>query len=144
MNQLDKAEYAYQQALSKNKSDLSALNNLAILYQMTGKIKNAEKYSEKLEQYLRKNPYYMIKLAKQEIEKGNYSEALKWAKKAIKKHGDEHEFYFVAAKAYAYLGDKDKAMLNLELSEKYALQSRNKSQYSRKLELLRELKKSGN
>jgi Flp pilus assembly protein TadD len=142
LNQMDKAEHAYQQALSKNESDLSALNNLAILYQMTGKIKNAEKYSKKLEQYLRKNPYYMIKLAKQEMEKGNYSEALKWAKKAIKKHGDEHEFYFVAAKAYAYLGDKDEAMRNLELSEKYALQSRNKSQYSRKLELLRELKQT--
>jgi Flp pilus assembly protein TadD len=144
MNQLDKAEYAYQQALSKNKSDLSALNNLAILYQITGKIKDAIKYNKKLEGYLQKNPYYMIKLAKQEMEKGNYSEALKLAKKAIKKHGDEHEFYFVAAKAYAYLGDKDKAMLNLALAEKYALQSRNKNQYSRKLELLRELKKPGN
>ncbi len=143
LNQLDKAEYAYKQALHKNKSALSALNNLAILYQMTGRTKNAEKYSKKLERYLRKNPYYMIKLAKQEIEKGNYSKALKWAKKAIKKNGGEHEFYYVAAKAYAYLGDRDKAMRNLELAEKYAHQSLNKNQYSRKLELLRDTKKSG-
>jgi Flp pilus assembly protein TadD len=144
LNQLDKAEHAYQQALRRNKSDLSALNNLAILYQMTGKTKNAEKYSKKLEGYRRKNPYYMINLSKQEIENGNYSKALRWAKKAIKKHGDEDEFYFVAAKAYAYLGDTDKAMLNLELAEKYAHESRSKNRYSRKLGLLRDMHKSGN
>ena len=142
LNQLDKAENAYQQALRKNRSDLSALNNLAILYQMTGKTKNAEKYNKKLEHYLRKNPYYMIKLAKQEIESGNYSKALRWAKKAIRKHSNEHEFYYVAAEAYAYLGKKDKAMYNLELAEKYAHQSRNKNQYNKKLELLRDMQKS--
>ena len=123
---------------------MSALNNLAILYQMTGNTKKAEKYSKKLERYQRKNPYYMIELSKQEIENGNYSKALRWAKKAIKKHSGEHEFYFVAAKAYAYLGDTDKAMLNLELAEKYAHQSRNNNRYSRKLEHLRDMKKSGN
>jgi Flp pilus assembly protein TadD len=144
LNQLDKAEYAYQQALRRNKSDLSALNNLAILYQMTGKTKNAEKYSKKLERYRRKNPYYMIELSKQEIENKNYSKALKWAKKAIKKHSGEHEFYFVAAKAYAYLGDTDKAMENLKLAEEYAHQSRNRNQYSRKLERLRDMRKSAN
>ena len=144
LNQLDKAEDAYQQALRRNKSDLSALNNLAILYQMTGKTKDAEKYRKKLERYRRKNPYYMIQLSKQEIEKGNYSRALRWAKKAIKKHSEEHEFYFVAAKAYAYLGDTDEAMLNLELAEEYAHQSRNRDQYSRKLELLRDIRKSDN
>jgi Flp pilus assembly protein TadD len=144
LNQLDQSEYAYQQALRRNKSDLSALNNLAILYQMTGKTKDAEKYSKKLERYRRKNPYYMIELSKQEIENGNYSKALRWAKKAIKKHKNEHEFYFVAAKAYASLGDTDEAMANLELAEKYAHQSRNKDRYSRKLELLRDMRKSGN
>ena len=144
LNQLDKAEWAYQHALRRKRSDLSALNNLAILYQITGKKKDAEKYSKKLEKYRRKNPYYMIELSKQEIEKGNYSKALRWAKKAIKKHSDEDEFYFIAAKAYAYLGDTDKAMLNLELAEEYAHQSLNRDRYSRKLELLRDMHKSGN
>ena len=144
LNQLDKAEDAYQQALRRNKSDLSALNNLAILYQMTGKTKDAEKYRKKLERYRRKNPYYMIQLSNQEIEKGNYSKALRWAKKAIKKHSEEHEFYFVAAKAYAYLGDTDEAMHNLKLAEEYAHQSRNRDQYSRKLELLRDIRKPDN
>jgi Flp pilus assembly protein TadD len=143
LNQMDQAEHAYKQALRRKRSDLSALNNLAILYQMTGKTKDAEKYSKKLERYRRKNPYYMIELSKKEIEKGDYSRALKWAKKAIKKHSGEHEFYFVAAKAYAYLGDTDKAMLNLELAEEYAHQSDNKDRYSRKLELLRNMHKSG-
>ncbi|MBN1832266.1 MAG: tetratricopeptide repeat protein [Deltaproteobacteria bacterium] len=144
LNQLDKAEHAYQQALRRNRSDLSALNNLAILYQMTGKTKDAEKYSKKLERYRRKNPYYMIELSKQEIEKGHYSKALRWAKRAIKKHSGEHEFYYVAAKAYAYLGDTDKAMLHLELAEEYAHQSLNRDRYSRKLELLRDMHKSEN
>jgi tetratricopeptide (TPR) repeat protein len=144
LNQLDKAEHAYQQALRRKRSNLSALNNLAILYQMTGETKKAEQYSKKLERYRRKNPYYMIELSKQEIEKGHYSKALRWAKKAIKKHSDEHEFYFIAARAYAYLGDTDKAMLNLKLAEEHAHQSRNKERYSRKLELLRDIRKSGN
>ena len=110
---------------------------------MTSRTKDAEKYNKRLERYRRKNPYYMIELSKQEIEKGDYSKALKWAKKAIKKHSGEHEFYFVAAKAYAYLGDTDEAMLNLKLAEEYAHQSRNRNQYSRKLELLRDMHESG-
>ncbi len=143
LNQPDKAEASYQQALRKNGSNLSALNNLAILYQMTGNTKEAERYGKKLERYLRKNPYHMIELSKQEIEKGNYSKALRWAKKAIKKHSDEHEFYFVAARVYAYLGDTHNAMLNLELAEKYAHQYPNKNRYGGKLQLLRDLRKSG-
>ena len=84
---------------------------------MTGNTKKAEKYSKKLERYRRKNSYYMIELSKQEIENGNYSKALRWAKKGIKKHSEEHEFYFVAAKAYAYLGDVKDSPTTWQLSQ---------------------------
>lgn len=144
LNQMDKAEFTYQQALSKNKEDMSAINNLVILYQMTGRTKLAEQYDKTLENYLKKNPYYMIKLANQEIVNGNYSKALKWAQKAIKKNGEEHEFYYVAAKIYAYLGDAKEAKLNLELAEKYAYKSLKKNRYTKKLELLRNMQKAVN
>lgn len=142
LNQLDQAEKAYLKALSKDKSDLTALNNLAILYQMTGKSKLADKYDKKLERYRRKNPYYLIKAAKNELEAGDYAKALKLAKKAIKKNDTEHEFYFVAAKAYAHLGHTKDAMESLKKAEKYALEARNKDLYSKKLEMLRNLRKS--
>lgn len=141
-NQLEEAENAYLQALDNDKSDLTALNNLSILYQMTGKSKLADKYNNKLERYRLKNPYYLIKIAKKELEARNYSKALKYAKKAIKKHDEEHEFYFVAAKAYAHLGNTQKAMGSLENAEKYAHEARNSNLYSRKLKLLHDLEEA--
>ncbi|MBN1378280.1 MAG: tetratricopeptide repeat protein [Gammaproteobacteria bacterium] len=136
LNKLDAAEHAYLQALKKDKSDLTALNNLAILYQITGKSELADKYNAKLERYHRKNPYYLIRLAKKEIEAGDYSKALKFTKSAIRKYDEEHEFYFIAAKIYAHMGDTEKAMENLKNAEKYALSARNRDLYSRKLKLL--------
>jgi Flp pilus assembly protein TadD len=139
INQLDAAEQAYLQALKLNRADLTALNNLSILYQMNDKKSLAEKYIKKLERYRRKNPYHLIKLAKDEITAGNYSKALKYTKKAIKKHDEEHEFYYVAARIYAHQGDIENAMESLELAEKHALSARNKNLYDKKLELLRGL-----
>lgn len=143
LNRLDEAEQAYLQALKKDKADLTTLNNLTILYQMTGRQNLADKYSKKLERYHMQNPYYLIKLAKEEMNAGNYPQALKYAKKAIAKYSDEHEFYFVTAQIYARQGDTQKAREHLENAEKYAL-STSRDLYSRKLELLGESKPAKN
>ncbi len=142
LEQLDKAEQAYLRAIRIDKFDLTALNNLSVLYQKLGDLKRAKKYEKKLERYRRKNPYYLIELSNQEIENQNYPKALKLAKKAIKIHGEEHEFYFVAAKIYALLGNKKKSQANLEYAHKYAEEAREIDLYSRKLELLEKLKKT--
>jgi tetratricopeptide (TPR) repeat protein len=135
VQRLNDAEYAYLQALKKNKADLTAINNLVILYQMTGREKLVDKYSKKLERYRMQNPYYLIDLAKKEMQADNYPLALSYAKRAIDKYSDEDEFYFIAAQIYAHQGDMENAKESLENAERYAL-SGMKGSYSRKLELL--------
>ena len=137
MNKLDEAEQAYKRALKEDRDDPTALNNLAFLYQLRGETKLAAKYNKRLERYHLKNPYYLIKLAKDEMQKGDFDKALRYTRKAIRKRDDEHEFYFVAAKIYAHMGKTEKAMENLELAEKYAMNARNRNLYARKLELLK-------
>jgi Flp pilus assembly protein TadD len=144
LNKLDEAEQAYRRALELDNSDLTALNNLAILYQVTGKSSLATRYNNRLERYRRKNPYYLIKLASDEIKSGDYAEALKYTKQAIRKYEEEHEFHYIAAKIYAHQGDTEKAMASLESAEKYAISARNRDLYSRKLELLRDLEHAHN
>jgi Flp pilus assembly protein TadD len=136
VNRLDQAEEAYLQALKKDKADLTTLNNLAILYQMTGQQKLSDKYANKLERYHLQNPYYLIKRAQDEMQTGNYKQALKYANKAIAKYGDEHEFHFVAAQIYAHQGDMKKAVEYLKNAEKYSLSVTSQNLYRRKLELL--------
>jgi Flp pilus assembly protein TadD len=135
-NRLDEAEEAYLRALKENKADLTALNNLAILYEMTGQKKLSDKYTEKLERYHLQNPYYLIKLAKTEMNVGNYAKALKHAEKAINKYRDEPEFHFVVAQIYAHQGDTQRAAKYLRNAEKFASYSSERDLYSRKLELL--------
>ncbi len=144
MQKLDEAEEAYLQALKKEKADLTALNNLVILYQMTGRGDLAQKYTGKLEHYRLQNPYYLIDLAKKEINADNYPQALKYARKAIAKYSDEDEFYFVAAQIYAHQGETEKATESLKNAEKYALNIMSRDSYSRKLALLAEATRQGN
>jgi Flp pilus assembly protein TadD len=136
MQQPDEAERAYLQAVKKRKADPMALNNLAILYRMTGREELAYKYTKRLQNYRMQNPYYLIDQAKKEMNTGNYAQALKYAKRAIHKHRDEHEFYFVAAQIYTHQGNTQKAMEYLKNAEKYALSTVNRDSYARKLELL--------
>lgn len=138
VNRLDEAEQAYLQALKQDKSDLTALSNLAILYRLTGREELATKYNTRLERHRRQNPYYLIDLAKDEMNTGNYEQALKHARKAIDKYEDEHEFYFVAAQIYALMGDTEQAAENLKNAEHYALSAMTRNLYSRKLKALRE------
>jgi tetratricopeptide (TPR) repeat protein len=138
VNQLEQAEDAYLLALKQDKADLTTLNNLAVLYQMTGQEKLSEKYAKKLERYHLQNPYYLIKRAKEEMQTGNYKQALKFTNKAIAKYDDEHEFYFVAAQIYAHQGDMQKAVEYLRSAEKFSLSITSRDLYRRKLELLGE------
>jgi Tfp pilus assembly protein PilF len=133
------AEHAYRHALRNNRYDLTVLNNLSILYKETGNERLADKYETKLEQYRRKNPYYLIKLAEQAMDADDYKLALEYIDKAIRKDNEEHEFYFVAAKAYVHLGDAEKVLWNLEKAKQYSDKAISRERYSRKVEMLREL-----
>jgi Flp pilus assembly protein TadD len=144
LDRLDEAEQAYLQALKRDKADLTALNNLAILYHKTGKGNLAEKYGKKLERYRMQNPYYVIDLAKARMKAGDYKQALKYARKAIGKYDDEDEFYFVAAQIYAQMGDIEKARENLENAERYALTAMSRDTYSRKLDLMAKARTAAN
>ncbi len=139
LDRLKDAEIAYRHALRNNRYDLTVLNNLSILYKKMGNPELAERYQQKLEHYRLKNPYYLIKLAEKAIETNDYETAIEYAQKAIQKNSEEHEFYFIAAKAYIYMGNRDAVIANLEKAKEYSDKAIYKQRYNRQADLLREL-----
>ncbi len=136
MGRATEAEQAYLAALRIDRSNLSALNNLELLYHGQGKSVLAAKLQKRLDQYRRRNPYYLIELAKEHISDGSYDQAVKLAKKAIRKQEDEHHFYFVLASAYAYMARLDKFEEYLMKAQFHAEGGDSQSRYQKKLELL--------
>lgn len=130
----DAAESSYKEALKLDSGNLSALNNLVILYEHTGRAAAAHKYQDRLDRYRRRNPYYLNYLAKEAVASGNYDSAVRLAKKAIRKRGNEHRFHFTLAQAYSALDLPDKADRHLQEAMKYTDSDEDRSRYRREFD----------
>ncbi|MCP4897213.1 MAG: tetratricopeptide repeat protein [bacterium] len=136
LGQVEEAERAFRQSLKMDRMNLSALINLDLLYRSLGQ-KIAVKLQRRLDNYRRRNPYYLIELAEECITEGEYKAALRLAKKAIRKQEDESHFYFVLARAYAYLDRFRQLEKSLEKAQSRAENEDSRARYQRKLDLVR-------
>jgi tetratricopeptide (TPR) repeat protein len=136
MGDSHRAEDAYLRALRLDKQDLVAMSNLARLYQKVGLEERAEEYSDKVEKFRQKNPYYHFMLGERAYRAGRYEESLQHYRRAIKKKPKEHHFYFAAAKAYAQVGDSDRVRESLEKALEFAPDAKGRRRYAEKLERL--------
>ena len=80
----DDAEAAFLQALSVKPKDLVAMSNLANFYENHGQPEQAEIYHKKVTQHRQKNPYYRYYLARELFLSGDYDEAIKHLRYAIR------------------------------------------------------------
>lgn len=129
------AEQSYLTSLKLNKDNPSALNNLVSLYRMQGRDREAKRYSEKVERYRMKNPYYLHSLAEKAIAEQSYKEAISLLKRAIRKY-EEDKFYFTLAKAYLLHGKHRQAADSLDKARKLVTNPEDKARYGRKLDFL--------
>jgi len=132
----EEAEESYRKTLQLDSKNLVAMGNLASLYEHTGRNREAQTYIAKVRKFRDKNPYYHFSLGLQAYESGAYLESVEHYRTALKLKSAEHNFYFAIAKAYAKLGDQEKAAESIKSALKNAPDDSSKVRYSEKLALL--------
>jgi tetratricopeptide (TPR) repeat protein len=132
---LDEAEEAYLAAISID-DELSAISNLARLYQQRGETELAAIYRARADRYRAENPYFLYELASTAYDAGHYLEAADYLQSAIKKRRDEHEFYRLLGLSWTKLGDMDAAEASFAKAARYATDPRQHDLYEHKLRLL--------
>lgn len=116
-----------------------AMSNLANLYEEMEQFDRAATYFERVESHRMKNPYYRYQVASLAFGEGNYEEAIDNLEYAVRRRKNEDEFYHLMSLSYLMQGDRDEARKWMRKAEEVAEENSERSKYSYKLDLLREL-----
>lgn len=133
--ELQRAEQAYQQAIALDGS-LTAKENLAHLYNMTGRRDMAEAILTRIERRRLDNPFYHYLLAEEQFDQAHWRQAIEYYRKALSLDRDQHEFYYGLAKAYYQLGDLSATERYLKMAKRRSLYDQDEQRYQSKLNLL--------
>ncbi|WP_289029841.1 hypothetical protein [uncultured Paraglaciecola sp.] len=136
---LEGAEKVYLHALQQSPDNLTGLENLAYLYNITGKVDSANEIIAKVEHKRAINPYYHVNLGEQDIEQQNWKLALGHFKKALILNRNMHEGYFGLARVYFEIGELDESERYLKLAKNKALNNHYEEKYQSKLDFLSSL-----
>lgn len=135
---LDAAEQSYQRAIQLEGSR-SAQENLAVIYNMTGRQAQAQQIIKALEDQRASNPFYHFLLGEQEYELAHWRAAIGHYRRAIELNRQQHEFYFGLAKAYYEIGDLALTERYLKLAKRRSVNDHDEHRYQSKLNLLTKL-----
>jgi len=138
-NYYPQAESAYQHALAINSDSLTAMENLAYLYTVTGRNAEAAEILAKVESQRNNNPYYHVNLGEQEMEQKHWDQALEHFRRALALDRDKHEVYFGLARAYFEIGELQQSKRYLKQAKNKARNKRDEQRYQSKLEFLSSL-----
>jgi Flp pilus assembly protein TadD len=103
------AEYAYRMAFSIDSNNATAINNLAKHYRRSGALGLAQEYERAIERFNNRNPYFHFAQGSVEFDAGNFDEARKSFRKAVRLKEEEPDFYYALAGAYLRLGNDPEA-----------------------------------
>ena len=132
---LDHAEQAYLVAIDLS-GEPAAVSNLARVYSLQGRPELAAVYVERAENFRARNPYYLYELAENAYQLGDYAQANKLLRSAVKKRKDEHEFYRLLGLTWIKLGEPEKAEGSFRKAARYASDEEQSSLIEKKLLLL--------
>jgi Flp pilus assembly protein TadD len=107
------AERAYVTALSLDPEHSGALFNLVSLYKRMGD-KRERQLRRQLDKLQSADPFHQFLLAAQFERQGDYAQAIRHYRRAIRLHGGEHRFYHGLSRAYARAGQPVRARRALE------------------------------
>jgi Flp pilus assembly protein TadD len=131
------AEAAFLQALEIDSSDLTAMNNLTVLYDRRGEPKQAARYRNKVNSHRHRNPYYRFQLARAAYHLEDYDLAIDHLKYAMRKNADDDRFCALLGMVYLQMGDEKKSIRWMARAEVLAENDPLKSIYSSKIERLK-------
>jgi Flp pilus assembly protein TadD len=81
--QLEAVEWALLQALQRDSGERSAMNNLALLYDQTGRSRERDVWLARIQHYRERNPYYLAWRGDMAGESGDWGQALLQYRKAL-------------------------------------------------------------
>jgi len=119
-NQLNDAKTAFQTALEIDQTEYSAMSNLYEVYIAQDDLAAAQNLQEKVEKHRRGNPYYLLRLSDDALEKQQFEESIALLRRAIRKKGDDYELYFALAKTQYLSGETRAAENSLERARELA------------------------
>ncbi len=134
--QFNMAEQAYQQALSVQPSNKSALVNLASALHHLGQEEESDYYLNKVAYYRDRHPYYHYYLAQTAYQQNELEDALAYLAEAIRLKRDEHQFYFLRGLIHYKLKEYDLAAKDYEKARDTAEKAQLIFGYTRKLQAL--------
>jgi Tfp pilus assembly protein PilF len=101
------AEYSYLKSASLDKNNASAINNLARFYALQGDMARSVRYSRAVESYNNRNPYYHYLLGNLAYSEGEYQEAARHFRRAIRRYDLEPDFYLALGMVQKQLGEEE-------------------------------------
>lgn len=135
-DQYGSAELAYKQALDLDSENLTAWENLAYLYNFSGREDEARAITSRVERKRDDNPFYHYILGEQEFDSGNYQMAIKHYRDALKLDRGKHEIYYGLAKTYYELGDITRSQRYFTKARDRSRNGQDQERYQGKLDLL--------
>jgi tetratricopeptide (TPR) repeat protein len=118
--QVRDAEMAYKTALMINPAELSAMGNLYDLYVNEENLTAANDLERRVERYRLENPYYLMLLSDEALEKREFDESIELLNRAIEKKEDEHRLHFALARTQYLSGHPDAAESSLNRARELA------------------------
>ena len=133
VDEYEQAELAYKHALALDDENLTAWENLSILYTYQNKDDAALKITQMVEAKRKNNPFYHYILGEQAFEAGKADVAITHYERGLRLDNARHELLFGMAKAFHELGDVSKATRYLKHAVKHSPNEQEKQRYSSKL-----------
>lgn len=103
------AEYSYRMAFSLDGNNATAINNLAKHYRRTGNARLAAEYTEAIERFNNRNPYYHYAQGSLAYNADDLDEAVSAFERALELKREEPDFYFALSNVHMKMGNTTEA-----------------------------------
>ncbi|MBI1753430.1 MAG: tetratricopeptide repeat protein [Acidobacteria bacterium] len=130
------AEQSFLKALQADPKDGAPCGNLENLLRAQGRMAEAQTYRDRGLEIRKKDPFFNAFLAEEAFQEGQWEEAGKRIKQAIKLLPQESDFYLIQARINLAQGQRKEAIKSLEKARKWALPDM-QARYDTKLALLK-------
>ncbi len=138
--ELEAAEKAFRRSLACDPKDSSAIGNMETLLREQGRLEEAIRFRMLGEVVRKKDPFFHAFLAEEAMAAGDYGEAEKRIKTALKLQPREPEFFLTLARLQILLGSTEAAVKALEQAQHWAIPEE-RERYDGKLAAIREQQK---
>lgn len=118
--QVEEAEWAYRTALSVDRRESIAANNLYVIFEKQGRTAEAAQLESRVQRHRMRNPYYLALLAGEALQSQQYEDAIDLLRRSIKINSEEYRFHGALAQAQYLAGDYEEALSSLDTARSLA------------------------